>query len=49
MLSAYIIQVLLPIFCWRHAQVFPDKLAEEGKVGEVEFGADFLYCFVAVS
>jgi hypothetical protein len=28
--------------------VLPDKLAEEGKVGEVEFGADFLDRLVAV-
>ena len=43
--SATIIQVLLPIFCWWHAQVLLDKLAEEGQVGKVEFVADFLDVF----
>jgi len=29
--------------------VLSDKLAEEGKAGEIEFGADFLDRFVAVA
>ena len=43
------IKVLLPICCRRHTQVLLDKLAEEGKVGEVELGADFLDRLVAVA
>ena len=49
MQSAFIIQVLLPICCRRNAQVLLDKLAEEGQVGEVEFGAYFLDRLVAVA
>lgn len=47
--TANIIQVLLPICCRRQAQVLLDKLAEEGQVGKIEFGADFLNRLVGVA